>query len=140
MEMRIHLDGRKRVSARYGGFTVRTDQPVDAGGEARAPAPFDLFLASIGTCSGYFVQTFCQTREIPTDGIEIVQRTERDPATHLVSRIRLEILLPETFPAKYRQGVINAANLCTVKRQLLEPPTVEVETAVAPGTPVRGAA
>lgn len=140
MEMRIHLDGRKRVSAQYGAFTVHTDQPVEAGGEASAPAPFDLFLASIGTCAGYFVQTFCQTRNIPTDGIEIVQHTEQDPAKHLVSKIRLEIIVPETFPAKYRAGLVNAANLCTVKRHLQTPPVFDVETQVAPSAAVQGAA
>jgi ribosomal protein S12 methylthiotransferase accessory factor len=141
MEMRIHLDGRKRVSAQFHSFTVHTDQPAEQGGEASAPAPFDLFLASIGTCAGFFVQSFCQTRNIPTDGIEIVQRTEHDPAKHLVSKIRLNIVVPEAFPAKYRAGLVNAAYLCTVKRHLQDPPVFEVETQVAQAPePMPGAA
>ena len=80
-----------------------------------------------------FVQSFCQTRNIPTDGIEIVQRTEHDPAKHLVVKIRLNIVVPETFPAKYRGGLVNAVNLCTVKRHLLDPPAFEVETQVGQG-------
>jgi ribosomal protein S12 methylthiotransferase accessory factor len=141
MEMRIHLDGGKRVSAEFHSFTVRTDQPAEQGGEASAPAPFDLFLASIGTCAGFFVQSFCQTRNISTAGIEIVQRTEHDPAQHRVSKIRLNIVVPEAFPAKYRTGLVNAVNLCTVKRHLQNPPAFEVETQVAQSPlPIPGAA
>lgn len=131
MEMRILLGTGKRVAAEFRGFTVHTDQPREQGGEGSAPAPFDLFLASIGTCAGFFVQSFCRARNIPTDGIEIIQRTETDPARHLVSQITLEIRVPESFPAKYHAGLVNAVNLCTVKRHLQEPPRFAVETRVA---------
>jgi ribosomal protein S12 methylthiotransferase accessory factor len=131
MEMRILLGAGKRVSAEFRGFTVHTDQPREQGGEGSAPAPFDLFLASLGTCAGFFVQSFCRARNIPTDDIEIIQRTETDPAWHLVSKIALDIVVPESFPARYRAGLVNAVNLCTVKRHLQEPPRFAVETRVA---------
>ena len=46
--MTVSFPGGKRVDAEYGGFTIRTDQPPQGGGEGSAPPPFDLFLASIG--------------------------------------------------------------------------------------------
>jgi putative redox protein len=130
MEMTIRFPGYKKVSAEFEGFTVLTDQPKDAGGDGAAPAPFDLFLASIGTCAGIFVLSFCQKRAIPTDGIEILQTTERDEAKHLVSKIALEIRIPAGFPEKYRDSLVKAAELCTVKRHLMEPPRFEVTTKV----------
>ena len=54
MEMKVYFPGGKRVYADYGGFTIETDQPARGGGDDSAPAPFDLFLASIGTCAGIF--------------------------------------------------------------------------------------
>lgn len=128
MEMRIHLLGKKKVTAEFDGYRVTSDQPVEDGGNGSAPAPFDLFLASIGTCAGFFIQSFCQTRGIPVDGIEIIQRSERDEVKHLVTKVSLEITLPKDFPEKYRTGLVNAANLCTVKKHLVDPPKFEIET------------
>jgi putative redox protein len=45
----ITFPGGKRVDARIGAHVVRTDQPASSGGADSAAAPFDLFLASIGT-------------------------------------------------------------------------------------------
>jgi len=126
MELRISFPGGKRVDASFGGHVVHTDQPVAAGGEDSAVAPFDLFLASLGTCAGIYVLGFCQARGIPTEGIELVQRVESDPTTHLPTTIDLELTLPPGFPEKYRAPVQRAAEHCKVKNMLAAPPTVRV--------------
>lgn len=126
MEIQIELNGNKKVKAKFHGLEVLTDQPKEDGGTESAPAPFDLFLASLATCAGFFVQSFCQTRGISTDGISLVQYSERDEKTHFVSKIQIQIQLPESFPEKYRASVIAAANQCTVKKHLQNPPKVEV--------------
>ena len=116
MEIKVSLDGKMKVTAHFDGFHVVTDQPKDDGGGASGPAPFDLFLASLAACAGFFVQRFCQTRGISSEGISVVQTSERDESTHLVSKVKVEILLPDSFPEKYRSAVIAAANQCTVKK------------------------
>ncbi|MEO8513748.1 MAG: OsmC family protein [Ignavibacteria bacterium] len=126
MKMEIFFDEGKKVNAAYNGNIIKTDQPVEAGGEGSAPAPFDLFLASVGTCAGIYVKSFCMKRGIPTDDIRIIQSLDFDNAQGLVSKIKLELDLPESFPVKYRSAVINAANLCAVKKHLLHPPEIEV--------------
>ena len=126
MEMRIRFPGNKKVNADFDGFSLATDQPIEAGGDGSAPAPFDLFLASIGTCAGIFVLSFCQKRGLSTDGLEILQKMDWDSEKHLVSKVTLEIKVPKDFPEKYRESLVSAANLCTVKRHLLEPPRFEV--------------
>lgn len=60
MEMEITFPGGARVDANFGGFTVKTDQPVQGGVQGSAPTPFVTFLASIGTCAGIYVLGFCQ--------------------------------------------------------------------------------
>ncbi len=125
-EMKIRFRGKKKIEAEFGGFMVKTDQPNDGGGENSAPGPFDLFLASIGTCAGVFIQSFCEKRKIPTEGIELTEKIEWDESKHLVKKVTLELSLPKDFPEKYKESVIAAANLCTVKRHLHEPPLVEI--------------
>jgi putative redox protein len=130
MEIQVKLSGKKQVTAHFAGYQVITDQPKEDGGDATGPAPFDLFLASLATCAGFFVQSFCQTRGISVEGISIVQNSERDEKTHLVSKVKIEILLPSSFPEKYRASVIAAANGCTVKKHLQSPPQLEVVTKI----------
>jgi ribosomal protein S12 methylthiotransferase accessory factor len=114
------------VDAHFGKFTVPTDQPP----AATAPTPFDLFLSSIGTCAGIYVLGFCQQRGLSTDGIRIVQRIHSNATTKMIDQIDLEILVPPTFPEKYRDSLIRSAELCKVKKHLEKPPTFNITTQV----------
>lgn len=128
--IKVTFPGGVRVDASSKGFTFKTDQPAYAGGTGTQPSPFDLFLASLATCSGYFVVSFCEERQIPTEGLEITMRTERDPKTRRVGLIAIEISLPQGFPEKYKTAVVKAADECTVKKLILNPPVFEIRTAV----------
>ena len=125
--MQITFPGGKKVDAHYGGFTIKTDQPVAEGGSGTAPAPFDFFLASIGTCTGYYVLSFCQKNDIPTEKMNLTVNIQRNPGTHLVENIRIDIHVPREFPEKYKKAVVKAAHICTVKRNLQNPPTIEIQ-------------
>jgi ribosomal protein S12 methylthiotransferase accessory factor len=126
MDMTIDFPGNKRVTSTYKGFCVETDQPTSEGGDGSAPEPFDLFLSSLGTCAGVYVVYFCESRDIPTDGITMRLRFERDEETHLVEKIHMDIDLPPEFPERYHKAVIRAAQMCTVKRMLSQPPEIIV--------------
>jgi putative redox protein len=130
MDLTITVPGELRVDARFGPFTVPTDQLPHSGGAGSAPTPFATFLASIGTCAGIYVLGFCRQRNIPTEGIRVTQHTEADPATGMVVRIDLDIHVPPTFPVKYYDALVRAADQCTVKKHLEHPPAFAVRTVV----------
>lgn len=130
MEMVIDFPGGARVDAHFGEFTVKTDQPPMGGGENSAPAPFSVFLASIGTCAGIYVLGFCRQRGLPTEGIRIVQRMSRNRMTGMVDQIDLEIQVPPTFPQKYYDALVRSADQCAVKKHLENPPKFNVYTSV----------
>ena len=130
-EMEIFFPGGKRVDAHYQGFTIQTDQSIDGGGGGAEPAPFALFLASIGTCAGIYVLSFCQERNIPTEGVRLIQKIERNGKSRKVEKISIEIKLPSNFPQKYRTAVVHSAQLCSVKKHMEEPPNFEVTATVA---------
>jgi len=125
MDMNITFPGNKRVHAEYNGFVIETDQSADSGGDNSAPQPFDLFLASLGTCAGIYVLSFLQQRGLPTEGAGLVMTTVDNPETKLISKVLLDIKVPEGFPEKYRNAVIRAAEQCAVKRHLDSPPIIE---------------
>jgi len=125
MEMKISFPGGEKVNAEINGRVVPTDQPAAAGGEGSAPTPFDYFLASLGTCAGIYVLSFCRQRGIPTEGLALTQRMEFATATdgkRRLAKVDVEIELPPGFPEKYRNAVVKAAGYCSVKKVLMDPP------------------
>jgi ribosomal protein S12 methylthiotransferase accessory factor len=126
MNIDIRFPGGVAVEALFDGFAVRTDQPVDQGGGGTAPSPFDLFLASLGACAGFYALRFCQERLLDTAGLALRLTTTRDPERKRLASIRLEIDLPPGFPEKYTGAIVRAVDQCSVKRSVLEPPAFEV--------------
>ena len=132
MEYKITFPGGKKVDATTeDGFVIHTDQAAKYGGDNSAPTPFAHFLASIGTCAGIFVLSFCQERKIPTEGLEIIERIEyaQTPDGHsYMDKIALDIKVPAGFPEKYLGAIIKVADQCAVKRAIANPPKFEVKT------------
>ena len=126
--MEITFDGGKIITAHTHGHKIITDQPLDNGGGNTAAAPFDLYLASIGTCAGIYVKSFCDNRQIPAEGIRIIQTHEWDKETGLPVNIKLDIRLPQDFPEKYKTSLIHVAELCKVKKSIASPPKFEIVT------------
>lgn len=129
MPIEVYFPGGRKVNAKIGSFDIRTDQSVSSGGEGSAPEPFALFLASLATCAGIYVKSFCDQRQIAADKITLSMDYENDPVTKLINRIGIRIYVPADFPEKYDTAVINAAELCKVKRHLKE--SIEIKITVS---------
>lgn len=130
MEMEIYFEENKKVNAKINGNVIKTDQPVKEGGDGSAPEPFNLFLASIGTCAGIYVKRFCDQRGIDSSEVKIIQKMNFNQTKRLIDKIDLEIQLPADFPEKYKKAVINSANLCAVKKHIQESPEFDVYTKI----------
>lgn len=130
MEMMIDFPGGAQVDAHFGPFTVHTDQPSMGNEFGSAPTPFDIFLASLGTCAGIYVLGFCRQRGLPSEGIRIIQRAISNRQTGMVTEIEIEILVPPTFPEKYYEALVRSADQCKVKKHMEHPPLFNVHTTV----------
>lgn len=128
--MEIIFEGGKVVTALYNGHSIKTDQPLDNGGGDSAPSPFDLYMASIGTCAAIYVKSFCDKRGIPTEGIRIFQNITWNEKEDIPTDITIDIQLPTDFPEKYRESVVSVAELCKVKKSIANPPVFRVISTV----------
>jgi len=126
MSMQIAFPGGKRVDAHYRGFRVATDQPESAGGTNTALSPFELFLTSLGTCAGYYVLSFCQKRNLVTEGIRLTLDPISNAAQHGLAGVDIVISLPREFPEEYVAACVRAADQCAV-RGYLDADKVSVE-------------
>ncbi|NTW33540.1 MAG: osmotically inducible protein OsmC [Bacteroidetes bacterium] len=130
MKIEVNFEGKRGVNALINGYVIKTDQAVADGGDGLAPTPFDLFLASLGTCAGAYIKSFCDQRGLSTENIKLFQEMEYDQTTHLFKKINIEIQVPKDFPEKYHEALVTVAGKCKVKRHLLNPPEINVSTKV----------
>lgn len=125
----VEYRGGMSVAALIEGRAIVTDQPVKDGGQDAAPSPFDLFLAALATCAGLYAQRFCESRSLSTEGLGLrVTCTYADKGFH-VEAMDFALTLPEGFPEKYRDALLRAVDLCTVKKHIVTPPRFSVRIA-----------
>ena len=123
----VKFTGGKRIEAKVGEYTLQTDQPLKYGGEASAPAPFDLFLGSLATCAGIFAWNFCESRQLPTEGLALQMECIDDEQKKMIGEIKFRLSLPDGFPDRYRSGIVRAMELCAVKRHMQTAPAFTIE-------------
>ena len=127
MELKVTLEGNKKVSTHIGDHLIMTDQPEKNGGSNSAPAPYDLFVASIATCAGFYIQSYCDNKNIDSSGIELslnVTRDEKQAINGFVTTIHI----PEDIPAKVHTALKKVAEQCAVKKTIMNNPQFVVET------------
>ncbi len=131
MKIDISFEGGKKVAATFeNGLQMLTDQAVENGGDGSYPEPYACFLASIGTCAGIYVLEFCNARKIPTDKVSLTQNAEFeiDPnGKNRLAKVGLTINLPPEFPERYQKAIVKAAELCSVKKAIMNPPEFAID-------------
>lgn len=133
MDIKITFAGGKKVNAEVNGKVIPTDQSKREGGEDSAPSPYLHFLASIGSCAGSYVLSFCQERKIPTDNITLTERLEfatTPEGRSFLDTIAIDINVPPDFPEKYHKALIKVADQCAVKKVIMHPPKFAINTVV----------
>jgi putative redox protein len=127
-EMKIRFPGGLKVDILHRDMVIKTDQPVHEGGDGTAPSPFDLFLASLAACAGYYTLAFCKEREIPVDDIDVTMTATKGAESKMIDDVRVTLDLPASFPERYRPALVKAVDLCAVKKHILRAPRFEIVT------------
>jgi putative redox protein len=123
----VSFPGGKKVDVDVGSFLINTDQSKDHGGDASAPEPFAMFLASLASCAGIFALGFCHSREIATDGLSLRLDWESEDKPPFAAKAVFHLTLPEDFPEKYRASIIRSVEKCKVKHYIHNPPEFSIE-------------
>ena len=113
--MKITFEGNKKVKVRVKDFDIWTDQPKEQGGDSSAPTPIDLFLASLGSCSGVFVLNFLKQHALP-ENVYLTMDPVWNINEYVIDKINVVIHVPAGFPEKYEHALIDVANRFLVAR------------------------
>ena len=120
--MKVEFPGGLKVNAKSSKHLIKTDQ------NGSEPSPFELFLASLATCGGIFALSFCNSKGISTQGMDISMDLEMNKQTGMINKIIYDVKLPDDFPVKYEKALIKSIELCSVKKHMMTPPEFEVNT------------
>jgi ribosomal protein S12 methylthiotransferase accessory factor len=129
MDIQVSFPGGRKVDARVGDFIIQTDQSVKDGGQGSAPPPMMYCLASLATCAGFYVVSYLQSRNLPTDGVTVTQTHELvgEGRKKHIGQVNLSIHLPAGIDSKHHAPLIRAANTCAVKKFIESQPGFDVK-------------
>lgn len=131
--MVITHEGGLRFAADVRSHRIVVDQPVRAGGEDAGVMPIELLGVSLGTCIALYVQQFCQTRGIPTEGmrVELQQYGAANPGR--IGEFDVKVILPTELPEQYAGMLERVARSCPAHNTFEHGAQVKVE--IQAGTP-----
>jgi uncharacterized OsmC-like protein len=115
----------QEVKVRNHQFKV--DEPVNFGGTATAPDPYDYLLAGLGACTSMTVGYYARREKIPLENITVTLRHSRihaddcehcDTKVGMLDRIDLDLQLTGNLTPEQRAKLMEIAGKCPVHRTL----------------------
>lgn len=120
-------EGGVRFAAQVRSHRVVVDQPIAGGGDDAGPMPIEMLGVSLGTCIALYVQQFCQSRGLPTDGlrVEVEQFGAQNPSR--IGEFRVRVVLPAELPEHYAALLERVARSCPAHHTLELGASVQVQ-------------
>jgi putative redox protein len=133
---------------RFGeGQTLRTDEPLSAGGDGTGPDPYTLLLAALGSCISMTVTLYARRKQWPLKRVTVSLSQRRIHARDCVDcssdldgyvhRIERTVQLEGDLTSEQLTRLHEIAGKCPVHRTLTSP-IVVVEAGSAGASPAIG--
>jgi len=110
-----------------GRHRLTADEPIEFGGKDTGPGPYDLLLASLGSCTSMTISLYARTKKWPLESVTINLRHSRIHAADCqdcetkegkIDRIEREIQLVGDLDPEQRKRLLEIADKCPVHRTL----------------------
>jgi len=117
-EVVVRYENGTRFTATCDGYTVATGKGDDGDTRRDGMAPSDLFIASLGTCIGLYVASYCRHHDIPCQGmtVELSHETERAPSR--TTKVIATINLGAAVSPKDAEAILHVARHCHVHESI----------------------
>jgi putative redox protein len=127
MEVKVERLCKASFMVQARSHLVLCDQPKTNGGADTGMTPPELFLASLGTCVGYHVAQYCDTRDLKCESLEVHVQGEIMPHPGRIGRIVIQVLLPIDLEPDRLDALLRTATHCTIHNTLTHPPEIDVQ-------------
>ena len=121
----VKHEGGLASSINVRGFQVMVDTPAQFFGDNRGPMPSELLTGALGSCIIFFIGRWCQRAGLPYEGVRVEIEYVLSIEQNCVPVIKVEIFMPENFPAERNEEMLQAARRCTMHNTLCNPPQIE---------------
>ena len=127
MEVTIEHLGALQFEIKTRQHTILSDQPPENGGHDEGMTPPELFLASLGSCAGFYAAQYLRKHKLATEGTRVRVTAEKlkDPAR--LDNFRIQVESPLALTDQQRAGVEDAVHHCLIHNTLLHPPSMVIE-------------
>ena len=121
------------------GHVRQADEPIEHGGTATGPTPYDLLLASLGACTSMTVSMYARRKQWPLQHVTVHLRHSRvhaedcaecESAPKKLDRIERELELRGPLSDDQRTRLLSIAERCPVHVTLTS--EIEIQTRLRP--------
>ncbi len=112
-------DKRYTQKITTGNHTLQSDEPTELGGDDEGPAPFDLLLSALGSCTSITLSMYAERKDIKLDLITV--RLTYIPPNKIdgsSSRIIRKIHLEGDFTDEQEHRMLEIADRCPIHNTL----------------------
>jgi uncharacterized OsmC-like protein len=140
MEVLVNHLGAVQFDVQARKHTIICDQPAENAGHDEGMTPPELFLASLGTCAGFYAAYYLKKHKLATEGTQVRVTADKVTNPARLDNFRIEVAAPVELSEEQRRGVEDAVHHCLIHNTLLQPPkmSLTVTKAVASGAASAG--
>jgi len=125
MEVKIKYLGGQKFSALCRQHEIIIDQPKEKGGTDQGMNPLEVLLVALGSCTGVYAKTYCQSSGVETKDLEIsVSSSLTKEAPFRFKDISVKINLGQDI-AERKGALRNFINNCPVGSTLRNSPNID---------------
>lgn len=128
-------DGAYTQQVTAGSHVFVADEPESLGGLDSGPAPYDMLLAALGSCTAMTIRMYANQKKWPLEGVTVELTHRKEAGADNIKRdvITRDITLEGNLDDAQRQRLLEIANKCPIHKTLESKP--EITSSLAPAKP-----
>ena len=115
--------GKFTQDVTVGGHTIRADEEIDKGGDNTGPAPHELLLAALGSCTAMTLKVYAERKGWPLRNLHVELNGATGPTGFVITRA---LTFDGELDAEQRQRLVEIADKCPVHKTLSG--TISIQT------------